>query len=45
MLDEIDLIIYCGEVLVIIGLLGIGKFIVLRIIVGLLIFDVGEVYV
>ena len=44
-LDQIDLTIYRGEALVIIGPSGTGKSTVLRIIAGLLAPDRGEVYI
>ena len=44
-LDEVDLTIYPGEALAIIGPSGTGKSTVLRIIAGLLTPDAGEVYV
>lgn len=44
-LDEIDLTIYPGEALAIIGPSGTGKSTILRIIAGLLAPDAGEVYV
>jgi len=44
-LDQVDLIIYRGEALGIIGPSGTGKSTVLRIIAGLLAADAGEVYV
>lgn len=44
-LDEIDLKIYRGEALVIIGPSGTGKSTILRIIAGLLAPDQGEVYI
>lgn len=44
-LDEVDLTIYQGEALAIIGPSGTGKSTILRIIAGLLAPDVGEVYV
>lgn len=44
-LDEVDLTIYPGEALAIIGPSGTGKSTILRIIAGLLAPDAGEVYV
>lgn len=44
-LDEVDLTIYEGEALVIIGPSGTGKSTILRIIAGLLSPDSGEIYV
>ncbi|BAW95517.1 ATP-binding protein of ABC transporter [[Synechococcus] sp. NIES-970] len=44
-LDNIDLSIYRGEALVIIGPSGTGKSTILRIIAGLLAADEGEIYV
>lgn len=44
-LDEVDLTIYRGEALAIIGPSGTGKSTILRIIAGLLAPDAGEVYV
>lgn len=44
-LDEIDLTIYRGEALAIIGPSGTGKSTILRIIAGLLVPDAGEIYV
>lgn len=44
-LDSIDLTIYQGEALVIIGPSGTGKSTVLRVIAGLLPIDSGEIYV
>ncbi len=44
-LDNIDLTIYRGEALVVIGPSGTGKSTILRIIAGLLAPDAGEVYV
>jgi len=44
-LDEVDLTIYQGEALAIIGPSGTGKSTILRIIAGLLAPDAGEVYV
>jgi len=44
-LDEIDLTIYDGEALAIIGPSGTGKSTILRIIAGLLAPDSGEVYI
>lgn len=44
-LDGVSFKVWWGEVVGIIGLSGIGKFIVLCIMVGLLILDEGEVYI
>ena len=44
-LDEIDLTIYRGEALVIIGPSGTGKSTILRLVAGLLPVDAGEVYI
>ena len=44
-LDRIDLTIYQGEALVIIGPSGTGKSTILRVIAGLLPLDEGEVYI
>lgn len=44
-LDEVDLTIYQGEALAIIGPSGTGKSTILRIIAGLLAPDAGEIYV
>ncbi|MGK7876264.1 MAG: ABC transporter ATP-binding protein [Xenococcaceae cyanobacterium] len=44
-LDHIDLTIYRGEALVIIGPSGTGKSTVLRVIAGLLPLDEGEIYI
>jgi len=44
-LDEVDLTIYEGEALVIIGPSGTGKSTILRIIAGLLAPDSGKVYI
>lgn len=44
-LDEVDLTIYDGEALVIIGPSGTGKSTILRIIAGLLAPDSGEIYI
>lgn len=44
-LDKVDLTIYQGEALAIIGPSGTGKSTILRIIAGLLATDAGEVYV
>lgn len=44
-LDKVDLTIYRGEALVVIGPSGTGKSTILRIIAGLLRHDEGEVYV
>ncbi len=44
-LDQIDLTIYRGEAIAIIGPSGTGKSTILRIIAGLLIPDEGEIYV
>ncbi|HEY9697956.1 MAG TPA: ABC transporter ATP-binding protein [Trichocoleus sp.] len=44
-LDQIDLTIYRGEALAIIGPSGTGKSTILRIIAGLLLPDEGEIYV
>ena len=44
-LDEIDLRIYEGEALVIIGPSGTGKSTILRIIAGLIAADSGEIYI
>lgn len=44
-LDEIDLTVYRGEALVVIGPSGTGKSTILRIMAGLLAPDAGEVYV
>ena len=44
-LDRIDLTIYPGEALVIIGPSGTGKSTILRIIAGLLPADEGEIYI
>jgi phospholipid/cholesterol/gamma-HCH transport system ATP-binding protein len=44
-LDDVDLTIYRGEALVMIGPSGTGKSTILRIIAGLLAPDTGEVYV
>jgi phospholipid/cholesterol/gamma-HCH transport system ATP-binding protein len=44
-LDEVDLTIYRGEALAVIGPSGTGKSTILRIIAGLLAPDAGEVYV
>ena len=44
-LDQIDLTIYQGEALVIIGPSGTGKSTILRIIAGLLELDQGEIYI
>jgi len=44
-LDRVDLTIYRGEGLVIIGPSGTGKSTMLRIIAGLLPLDKGEIYV
>lgn len=44
-LDQVDLTIYRGEALVIIGPSGTGKSTILRIIAGLLPPDAGEIYV
>ncbi|MEA5534528.1 ABC transporter ATP-binding protein [Crocosphaera sp. XPORK-15E] len=43
-LDEIDLTIYSGEALVVIGPSGTGKSTILRLIAGLLPLDRGEIY-
>lgn len=43
-LDQIDLTIYRGEALVIIGPSGTGKSTILRLIAGLLPIDAGEIY-
>ncbi|NEQ27351.1 MAG: ABC transporter ATP-binding protein [Microcoleus sp. SIO2G3] len=44
-LDEVDLTIYRGEALAVIGPSGTGKSTILRIIAGLLAPDAGEVYI
>lgn len=44
-LDQVDLTIYRGEALVIIGPSGTGKSTILRIIAGLLAADAGEIYI
>ncbi len=44
-LDEVDLTIYKGEALAVIGPSGTGKSTILRIIAGLLLPDAGEIYV
>ena len=44
-LDKIDLKIYQGEALVIIGPSGTGKSTILRIIAGLIPLDEGEIYI
>ncbi|MBV5260066.1 ABC transporter ATP-binding protein [Synechococcus moorigangaii CMS01] len=44
-LDNVDLTIYRGEALVIIGPSGTGKSTILRIIAGLLAADTGEIYI
>ncbi|YAI82397.1 MAG: ABC transporter ATP-binding protein [cyanobacterium endosymbiont of Rhopalodia sterrenbergii] len=44
-LDQIDLTIYRGEALVIIGPSGTGKSTILRLMAGLLPIDTGEVYI
>ncbi|BAP18183.1 ABC transporter ATP-binding protein [cyanobacterium endosymbiont of Epithemia turgida] len=44
-LDQIDLTIYRGEALVIIGPSGTGKSTILRLIAGLISIDAGEVYI
>lgn len=44
-LDDVDLTIYRGEALVIIGPSGTGKSTILRIIAGLLAADAGEIYI
>ncbi|MEL6382964.1 MAG: ABC transporter ATP-binding protein [Cyanobacteria bacterium J06626_18] len=44
-LDELDLTVYRGEAIAIIGPSGTGKSTILRIIAGLLAADAGEVYV
>ena len=44
-LDRVDLTIYQGEALVIIGPSGTGKSTILRIIAGLLPVDAGEIYI
>jgi phospholipid/cholesterol/gamma-HCH transport system ATP-binding protein len=44
-LDNIDLTVYQGEALVIIGPSGTGKSTILRIMAGLLMLDEGEIYV
>ncbi|ANV88434.1 MULTISPECIES: ABC transporter ATP-binding protein [Cyanophyceae] len=44
-LDDVDLSIYRGEALVIIGPSGTGKSTILRIIAGLLAADAGEIYI
>ncbi|ANV85318.1 ABC transporter ATP-binding protein [Picosynechococcus sp. PCC 7003] len=44
-LDNVDLTIYRGEALVIIGPSGTGKSTILRIIAGLLAADAGEIYI
>jgi phospholipid/cholesterol/gamma-HCH transport system ATP-binding protein len=44
-LDKIDLTIYRGEALVIIGPSGTGKSTILRLIAGLISIDAGEVYI
>ncbi|MGP0128097.1 MAG: ABC transporter ATP-binding protein [cyanobacterium endosymbiont of Rhopalodia musculus] len=44
-LDQIDLTIYRGEALVIIGPSGTGKSTILRLIAGLLPVDAGEIYI
>lgn len=44
-LDEVDLTIYRGEALAMIGPSGTGKSTILRVIAGLLAPDAGEVYV
>ncbi|BBA79988.1 ABC transporter ATP-binding protein [cyanobacterium endosymbiont of Rhopalodia gibberula] len=44
-LDQIDLTIYRGEALVIIGPSGTGKSTILRLIAGLIPIDTGEVYI
>lgn len=44
-LDQVDLKIYPGEALAVIGPSGTGKSTILRIIAGLLVADAGEIYV
>lgn len=44
-LDQVDLTIYQGEALVVIGPSGTGKSTILRIIAGLLSADAGEIYI
>ncbi|MBW4544990.1 MAG: ABC transporter ATP-binding protein [Symplocastrum torsivum CPER-KK1] len=44
-LDQVDLTIYRGEALAVIGPSGTGKSTILRIIAGLLVADAGEIYV
>ncbi|HAC64636.1 MAG TPA: ABC transporter ATP-binding protein [Cyanothece sp. UBA12306] len=44
-LDQIDLTIYRGEALVIIGPSGTGKSTILRLIAGLIPLDAGEIYI
>jgi phospholipid/cholesterol/gamma-HCH transport system ATP-binding protein len=44
-LDQIDLTVYPGEAVAIIGPSGTGKSTILRIIAGLLAADGGEIYV
>lgn len=39
----VDFVIYCGEFVVIMGVLGFGKMIFLYVLVGIIVLDVGSV--